>query len=457
MYNLLIADDESSIISGLDLFFSKQKEFKVFTANEAESALSILEKEEIDIVLTDLMIPEIENGESIIQKAKSMYYSPIVLAMTAFEIIENVIWAMKAGADDLIIKGFKNDELLIRIDNLIKKKEVISNLTVQNTALKNSLKNEFNNYELIGESKHIRDLQRIISKVAQDASSTCLITGPSGCGKELVARSIHEQSSRCDQPLIPINCAAMPDTLIESELFGHEKGAFTNAIRTRIGKFESAGNGIIFLDEIGDLPLNLQMRLLRVLEERSFTRVGANKELQTDAMIIAATNKDLNELLAAGKFRDDLYYRLNVINIKIQPLAEHTEDIPHLAEFFLSKLNNDRSQRKKFTDNALNKLSSYNFPGNVRELRNIIENAFVLSSDSLIHIGDLQIQLMMSGQSTPLDAVFELPHHEALKRFERKYFKDLMVRFHGKIADAAKYADLSNEWFGKKLKQLNLK
>ncbi len=457
MYKLLIADDEPSIISGLELFFHKHDEFKIYTANNSESALSVLEKEEIDIVLTDLMIPAIENGESIIKAAKSMFYAPAVLVMTGFEIIDNVIRAMKAGADDLIIKGFENKELIIRIENLIKNKELIKNLAVQNTVLRGSLQNEFSDYELIGKSKHIKDIKVLISKVAKDAASTCLITGPSGCGKELVARSIHEQSNRRDQPFIPVNCAAIPETLIESELFGHEKGAFTNAIHTRIGKFELAGKGIIFLDEVGAVPLNLQMRLLRVLEEKKFSRVGDNKELNVEAMILAATNENLKNLLEAGKFRKDLYYRLNVINIDINPLEEHSEDIPHLAVFVLDKLNKDRNKKVEFTDKALKKLSSYNFPGNVRELRNIIENAFVLANGSNIDAEDLQFQTNMDRDEHLIESIFNMPHLEAVRKFEKKYFEDLMSRFDGKISEASKFADISSEWFGKKLKQLDLK
>lgn len=457
MYKILIADDETSIISGLELFFQKYHEFELFTALDEKSAISILEDVELDLVLTDLMIPELENGLSIIKTAKSKFNNPAILAMTGLEIIDNVVRAMKAGADDLIIKGFDKNELLIRIRGQIKKNEIVTNLTVQNAALKTSLQNQFCDYKMIGSSKHILDIKSLILKIAQDATSTCIITGPSGCGKELVARSIHEQSNRKDQPFITVNCAAIPDALIESELFGHEKGSFTGAVNTRVGKFEQAGKGIIFLDEIGDLPVNLQMRLLRVLENRCFNRVGGNNEFDANAMVLAATNKNLRNLVETGKFREDLYYRLDVVNIDVKPLKDHEEDIPILAKFFLKKLNIERNNKIKFTDKALKKLSAYNFPGNVRELRNIIENAFVFANESCIYTEDLHFKESPNQHGRLFESMFELSHQEAVRQFERKYFADMMFRFNGKITDASKQADISSEWFGKKLKQLNLK
>jgi DNA-binding NtrC family response regulator len=457
MNRILLSDDEPSIIRGLDLVFMKQDQYELKTASDSETAISILRNEKIDFVLTDLLIPEITNGISIIREAKLCGNDPVVLVMTGVEVAENIVQAMQAGADDLIIKGFNSNELLFRIENLLRKKEQIKNLTIQNTILKNSIQSAFGDYKIVGNSSDIKNILSVIKKVAQDASSTCLISGPSGSGKELIARIIHEQSRRNKAPFIPVNCAAIPENLIESELFGHEKGSFTGAISSRIGKFEQAGEGVIFLDEIGDLPPNLQMRLLRVLEEKTFTRVGSNTDLEMKAMVMAATNQDLRDKIKNGSFREDLFYRLNVINIDIPPLSKRKEDIKLLTKYYLQKLNEERNKKIKITESALDKMEKYSFPGNVRELRNIIENAFVLTETEYIYPDNLLFNLNKNKSEEGICNLFRLPYRDATYQFECLYFEHLLTKHRNKIAEAAKDACLSNEWFGKKLKHLGLK
>jgi DNA-binding NtrC family response regulator len=457
MYRILVVDDEPSIIRGLKLIFLKFNDFEILEAPDRKTALSILRDTDVDLVLTDLLLPDLMDGISIIETAKSCYYDPLVMVMTGFEIIENVVSAMQAGADDLILKGFTKDELLIRIKNLIKKKKVIFNLSVQNTVLKSAVQKSFGDYEIIGRSNHTKEIISVINKVAEDASSTCLITGLTGSGKELVARVIHEQSWRRNEPFVPVNCAAIPETLIESELFGHEKGAFTGAIIRRIGKFEQAGTGILFLDEIGDLPLNQQMRLLRVLEEKTFTRVGGNKEIDFQAMVLSATNKNLSKCVEEGLFREDLYYRINIITISIKPLYKRRKDIQPLAKFFLKKLNKERNKKVNFTDMALKKLLHYDYPGNVRQLRNIVESAFVFTDGNSIGPENILIPSESKDRDNEFEFLFELSHKEAIRKFEYKYFKNLIIKNNDVLMDAAKQAKLSNEWLGKKIKQLGLK
>ncbi len=457
MYNILISDDEPSIIKGLKLAFARQEEYQLQTASDRESAIALLETEDFDIVLTDLLMPDITDGTAVVRKAKSLENSPVVLVMTGFEIATNIVQAMNAGADDLIIKGFKNDELLFRMKNLLKHKRELDDLAVQNALLKDRIQNEFGDYKIIGESDQVNEIIAVIRKVAEDAISTCLITGPSGSGKELVARSIHAQSRRKNAPFVPVNCAAIPETLIESELFGHEKGAFTGAVSARMGRFEQAGEGVIFLDEIGDLPPALQIRLLRVLEEKTFTRVGGNKEIPMNAMVLSATNRDLSRLMKEDLFREDLFYRLNVIRITIPPLSERPEDIKPLTQFFLDKLNRERKNDIRITPSALEKLQAYTFPGNVRELRNIIENAFVFADKKRIKPQNLMCKAPGNTTEDAALRLFLMGYNDAMNTFEIMYFENILRKTNGKFLKAAKEAQLSREWFGKKMKQLGLK
>ncbi|MEJ2054923.1 MAG: sigma-54 dependent transcriptional regulator [Calditrichaceae bacterium] len=332
--------------------------------------------------------------------------------------------------------------------------------------MQETLQQHYSDYKIIGNSSQIADLLSRVQRVAADATATCLIQGESGTGKELVARTIHVMGKRKNAPFVAINCAAIPENLIESELFGHEKGSFTSAYSTKPGKFEHAKGGIVFLDEIGELPIALQVRLLRVLEERSFYRIGGKRPIDVDVMILAASNKNLFDLVQKGEFREDLYFRLNVIQIEIPPLRSRPEDIRVLANFFLDRFNTERKKRLRFSEGALQLLESYNFPGNVRELRNIVESAFVFCEGDVIqpHIlalrPDYDDKMVKENvkEYTPAAALLEngLTYHEALEKFEKNYFIRILEDACWSKIDAAKKAGISREWLTKKIQRLGL-
>ncbi|MEJ2543129.1 MAG: sigma-54 dependent transcriptional regulator [Calditrichaceae bacterium] len=392
MYHILIVDDEESMLKGIEFNLQDNPEYDVQSATNKEDAIQVLKTNEIDLVVSDLMMPDVKDGLAVMRAAKEQWYGPSVLAMTAFESIENAVKAMQAGADDFISKGFGIDELTFRIDGILKKKKQIDQLSNANKILQETIQQHYSDYKIIGNSFQIVELLKRVKRIAEDATATCLIQGESGTGKELVARTIHILSKRKNAPFVAINCAAIPENLIESELFGHEKGSFTNAYSTKQGKFENAKGGIVFLDEIGELPLSLQVRLLRVLEERSFYRIGGRHPIEVDIMILAASNKNLYDLVQKGAFREDLYFRLNVVQIEIPPLRSRTEDITILANFFLDRFNRERKKQIKFSDKALQLLESYKFPGNVRELRNIVENAFIFCDGHIIEPQNLALR-----------------------------------------------------------------
>ncbi len=462
MHRILVVDDDPSVLHGILFNLEEKQQFEVRTAENKAEAIEHLKNDEFDLVVSDLMVPGIEDGLEIIRTARQQWYRPSVLAMTAFESIENAVRTMQAGANDFITKGFGVDELIFRIENILKQKSHIDRLAYENRILKETIQQHFSNYEIIGESLHIRSLLKRIQKVAGDATVTCLIQGESGTGKDLVARTIHATSRRKNAPFVPINCAAIPENLIESELFGHERGAFTGAISTKIGKFEQAKGGIIFLDEIGELPYPLQVRLLRVLEERSFYRVGGKRTIEVDVMIIAATNKDLQKMVRMGAFREDLYFRLNVTNIHIAPLRQRKEDIRLLANFFLKRFNSERKRNLKFREKTLQLLEQYDFPGNVRELRNIIEDAFVFCEGPWIRPKDLTLKITEEKDSSlpsPQNSsnIFDLAYSEAVARFEREYFLKLLNDTYWQKGEVAKRSGISREWLTKKLKKLNIR
>ncbi|MGD0253666.1 MAG: sigma-54 dependent transcriptional regulator [Verrucomicrobiota bacterium] len=368
---LLIVDDEKPTRDGLRA--ALEERYDVYVAEDAKAATDLLERNNFDVLLTDFRLPS-EDGMKLIARAKSLTRPPICILMTAYGSEELAVDAMKRGADDYIAKGrLQIDELEMRIARALRQQ----NLESENVSLRQQLDSKFGLENIVGKSPAIQEIFEIVRQVAP-TRATVLLSGESGTGKELIAKAIHQLSPRAKQPFVTVHCAALAPTLLESELFGHEKGAFTGAHERRIGRFEQAQGGTLFLDEIGEIDATIQVKLLRFLGERTFERVGSNKTLIADARLIAATNKNLEELVKAGTFREDLFFRLRVVEIHLPPLRERAGDIPLLAQSLLREFARENGKPvNDFTADALEALMNYSWPGNVRELRTAIEHAVV--------------------------------------------------------------------------------
>jgi DNA-binding NtrC family response regulator len=377
---LLIEDDRIMRISLEDAL--KEAGYDVGSFETGTEALCAFENTPFDVAVTDFRLPDLD-GFDIVKEITKKYDTPVIM-MTAYGTIKDAVEAMKLGAFDYLTKPFALDELIMLIERAV----MIRGLKEENIRLKKDLHNCYGGRNITGESAEIRKIFALIEKVSA-SDATVLILGESGTGKELVATTIHYQSKRRDKPLIKVNCAALPEGLVESELFGHERGAFTGAVRRKPGRFEAADGGTVFLDEITDLPLPSQARILRVIQERQFDRVGGTTTLSVDVRIIAATNRVLEEEVKAGRFREDLFYRLNVIPITIPPLRERREDILPLIEYFTDKYGSALEKKVRFTREAVDLLLAYDYPGNIRELKNIIERCITLSSSGIIGRDDI--------------------------------------------------------------------
>jgi two-component system response regulator AtoC len=390
--NLLIVDDEKPTRDGLRS--ALEDRYEVYVAEDAASALGLLESETFDVLLTDFRLPNNEDGMKLISRAKSLPKQPICILMTAYGSEELAVEALKQGADDYLAKGrMQIDELEARIARALK----FRSLESENQTLKQQLDKKFGLENIIGESEPMQRVMDIVRQVAP-ARATVLIHGESGTGKELLAKAIHQLSPRSVKPMVTVHCAALSPTLLESELFGHEKGAFTGAHERRIGRFEQAEGGTLFLDEIGEVDETTQVKLLRFLGERSFERVGGNKTLSADVRIVVATNKNLKELVEKGEFREDLYFRLNVVELWAPPLRERLDDVPILALYFLREFAIENAKSiSDFTADALEAMIRYDWPGNVRELRTAIEHAVVLSKNEMIQLTDLPHSVQSRG------------------------------------------------------------
>ncbi len=386
---LLIEDDKIMRISLEDAL--KGAGYDVGSFETGTEALRAFKNTPFDIAVTDFKLPDLD-GFDIIREITKKQDVPVIM-MTAYGTIKDAVEAMKLGAFDYLTKPFALDEFLMLIERAL----LIKGLKEENLRLKRDLNRCYSASNITGESAEIKKVFSLIEKVSA-SDATVLILGESGTGKELVATTIHYQSKRRDKPLIKVNCAALPEGLTESELFGHEKGAFTGAVRRKPGRFESAAGGTVFLDEIADLPLSTQAKILRVIQERQFDRVGGTATLAVDVRIIAATNRSLEEEVKAGRFREDLYYRLNVIPISMPSLRERREDILPLIEFFLDKYGSGLAQSFRFTQEAIDLLLAYDYPGNVRELENIVERCVTLSSSGTIGKDDMPSFIVNGGQ-----------------------------------------------------------
>lgn len=370
-YTILIIDDDKSIRYSLRRIF--ERDYNVLTASNGEEGLRIFSQNPIDIIIMDIKMPE-RSGIEVLREIKEIDQKSLVILMTAYGTTETAIEAMKYGAFDYILKPFT----IQRLKELIEKAIEIRKMMKERVPLKLAENEEETTERIVGSSQKMQEIYKVIGQVAP-SDVTVLLRGESGTGKELFARAIYHHSLRANRPFLPINCAAIPDTLLESELFGHEKGAFTGAISRRIGKLEQCSGGTIFLDEIGDMSLSTQAKVLRVIQDKSFERLGGRETIKTDVRFIAATNKNLEEAISKGLFREDLYYRLNVVSIRIPPLRERKEDIPELVSYFLSRFKRElKKDILGITPEAMNKINAYNWPGNVRQLENVIKRAMVL-------------------------------------------------------------------------------
>jgi two-component system response regulator HydG len=371
--SILVAEDDQALGKSLAMLLH-QEGYRVLSAADGNTALKLIAEEKVDLVLSDLKMPGL-NGMELLQEIKKLNAEIGVILLTAFATIDLAVEAMKQGAFDFVTKPFKRSVLLAVIRRAIEKQALVR----ENANLRMQLESCSSSRRLIVASRAMRELLELVQQVAS-SSSTILITGESGTGKEVVAEEIHRRSGRAAHAMVKVSCAALPETVIESELFGHEKGAFTGALTARTGRFEMAHGGTLFLDEIGEVPPNIQVKLLRVLQDGKFEKVGAAKTLSSDARIIAATNRDLQKAIQEGRFREDLYYRLNVIHIRVPPLRERPEEIAPLARHFLEvyRARNGKPELD-FTDAFLNSLQQHSWPGNTRELENVVERAVIMA------------------------------------------------------------------------------
>jgi two-component system, NtrC family, response regulator PilR len=398
---VLVVDDEAGLREMLGMLLNRAG-YQVAIANGyREAAKSLDELAPFDLVVTDLAMPD-GTGIEVLNRAKKRDSSTEVVVITAYATTENAVRAMREGAYDYIEKPFKNEAFLAVVEKALEKRAIVH----ENLALRERVQQGFRAGNLIGKSAAMRRVMDLVKRVAS-APASVLITGDSGTGKELVARALHGEGDRASAPFVAINCAAMPEQLLESELFGHEKGAFTGATSAKEGLFRAADNGTLFLDEVGELPLSLQVKLLRVLQERTVRSVGGEKEHSIDVRIVAATNRDIEAAVSSGKFRQDLFYRLNVIRIALPPLRERPEDIPLLAEHFLHKHSALQRKRLMFAPEALRWISNQKFLGNVRELENLVERAVTLASGPVIELSDLPYE--DKANQSPLTEVAAIP------------------------------------------------
>jgi two-component system, NtrC family, response regulator PilR len=418
---ILVVDDEQSMREFLEIMLKKE-DYKVSLASNGEEVLKLLERDIFDLVLLDVRMPRMD-GIAVLKKIKTLAPETIVIMITAYASHDTAVKAMKEGAYDYITKPFKIDEIKLIIKNALEKK----NLQKENSLLKQVVRDRYHFDNIIGQSPRMLALYDLLEKVSP-TKTNILVTGESGTGKELVAKAIHYNSSRKDRPFVTLNCGAIPEPLIESELFGHMKGAFTDAIATKKGLFEVADEGTLFLDEISELPLLMQVKLLRVLQDREFKRVGGTEDLRVDVRIIAATNKDLEEAVREKRFREDLFYRLNVIQIKLPPLRERIDDIPRLVMHFLKKFSSELNKNiSTVSPEAHRLLQDYVYPGNVRELQNIIERAVALESSEELTAQNLRSYLDDHLQNKKAGMDLDIPS-EGLEKFVEEIERTLLVK-----------------------------
>jgi DNA-binding NtrC family response regulator len=436
MPNILIIEDEPKMRRLLEISLGDDG-LAVQTVQDAETGLKLFQREPVDLIVTDLKLPGM-SGLEFLDQAKRLNPSVPIVVMTAFGTVETAVEAMKAGASDYVLKPFSMAEMKL----VIRKELDVQKVREENRSLREALGKRYQYQNIVARSAKMQEVLALVERVAP-TNSTVLLGGESGVGKDLIARAIHQNSRRASGPFIKVNSTAIPDTLFESELFGYERGAFTGANASKPGKFELADKGSLFLDEIGDVPAPIQVKLLRVLQEREFERLGGTKTLKVDVRLIAATNKDLRAALEQGTFREDLYYRLNVVPIDIPPLREHKEDIPDLVNHFLQRFSQNNGKHvESITPAALKLLMDYHWPGNIRQLENTVERAVALSTKPVIDVEDVHLDAGSSRNAANAPAPL-LPEGMTLEQWEDEIIREALRRANGNKSHAARMLGLS--------------
>lgn len=444
-FKILVVDDEEEFRDVYRIIF-EDKGYETSVVSSGEECLSMLKENSFDLVLTDLKMEGMD-GIELLKSIKENNFSCEAIIVTGFGTVDSAVSAMKLGAFSYFIKGSDPEVLLKEIEKLVK----IKNLEDDNKNIRNRLINF--DYLLDSNSDKFKSMMRISEKAAA-SNSNILILGESGTGKEVVAKYIHQLSKRKNENFVAVNCQVFSEGVLESELFGHEKGAFTGAIERRIGRFEEANNGTLFLDEIGELSLNTQVKLLRVLESRTFERIGSNRSIATDIRLISATNRDIDKEIKEGRFREDLFYRINTITVEVPPLRERKEDIPILIDFFLNQLQKETKKKiVKIEDGLIDLLVIYDYPGNIRELKNIIERLVVLSDDGIIKKEDLPDLKIFNHEGN--DDIKSLRYVRQIA--ETKYIKYILEKCSGNITEAAKMMGISRRQLFNKLVDYGIK
>jgi DNA-binding NtrC family response regulator len=445
---ILIVEDEAKMRRLLELNLGDDG-FATFSAEDAETGLKLLRENPIDLILTDLKLPGM-NGLEFLQTIKRQNAALPVVVMTAFGSVETAVEAMKAGASDYVLKPFSLTEMRM----VIRKELDVRNLREENRSLREALGKRYAHPNVVARSPKMQEVLATVERVAP-TNSTVLLGGESGVGKDLIARAIHEKSRRASGPFLKINSTAIPENLLESELFGFEKGAFTGAVASKPGKFELADKGTLFLDEIGDVPPVTQVKLLRVLQEREFERLGGTRTVKVDVRLIAATNKDLREALEQGTFREDLYYRLNVVPIDIAPLRERREDIPDLVNLFISRFTGESGKPVEgIAPEAMQILVNYHWPGNVRELQNIIERACALAKENVLEPSDIHLDVRPAKAANGPGGF--LPDGMTLEQWEDEMVQEALRRANGNKSQAARLLGLSRNALRYRLSKIGI-
>ena len=450
MAHILVVDDERNTCDALEMILRRDGH-SVLTAPSGNEALALLEEHEVDLILSDMKMPQMD-GLELLRHIKSRYPGLVVVMMSGHHDVTAAVEAMKEGAFDYLVKPFNRDDVL----RALQKALTLRALMVENLALKRQVQDRFARAQVIGSSLSWRRVCEMVEQVAP-SRATVLLTGESGTGKELIAGLLHHLSPRTERPFITLNTAALPATLLEAELFGHEKGAFTGAQHRKPGRFELADEGTLFLDEIGDMPLEVQVKLLRVLQDGTFERLGGTRTLRVDVRVVAASNKDLDQEVEAGRFRTDLYYRLNVITLHLPPLRDRREDIPLLVAHFLRKYaQQNHKEVTAIQQQALQCLQTYDWPGNVRELENIIERAVVLAQASTIGMTELPVHLQEKEPEIVHGEHFVLPAEATLAEIERAAIAQALQRNAGNRQAAARALNIGVATLYRKLKAYQL-